>query len=123
MQRVAAEFAAPTTGFVSVPAAGTTRILGARFFTTRQEIGACGYVTIALATALADLGVWSGRGDGYQIVAAGGTYDLAFCAPEAGSPRPVRLAVKVLGQETGADDGPERHVTGLAPPGEHTPAT
>jgi trans-2,3-dihydro-3-hydroxyanthranilate isomerase len=121
MQRVAAEFAAPTTGFVSVPAAGTTRILGARFFTTRQEIGACGYVTIALATALADLGVWSGRGGGYQIVAAGGTYDLAFCAPEAGSPRPVRLTVKVLGHEAVTDDGRVRQLTGLEPHGEYRP--
>lgn len=123
MQRVAAEFAAPTTGFITVsgPAAGTTQILGARFFTTRQEIGACGYVTIALATALADLGVWSGRGGGYQIVAAGGTYDLAFGPPEAGSPRPVRLAVKVLGHEAVAGAGRVRQLTGLEPHGEYRP--
>ena len=123
MQRVAAEFAAPTTGFIAVsgPPAGATRILGARFFTTRQEIGACGYVTIALATALADLGVWSVRGDGYQIVAAGGTYDLAFGAPEAGSPRPVRLAVKVLGHEAVADAGLVQQLIGLELLGEYRP--
>jgi trans-2,3-dihydro-3-hydroxyanthranilate isomerase len=123
MQRVAAEFAAPTTGFLAVsePAAGATRILGARFFTTRREISACGYVTIALATALADLGVWSGRGDGYQIVAAGGTYDLAFGAPGAGLPRPVRLTVKVLGHEPVADAGLVQQLTGLELHGEYRP--
>ncbi len=123
MQRVAADFAAPTTGFIAVgePAAEAARILGARFFTVRQEIGACGYVTIALATALADLGAWSGRGDGYRIVAPGGTYDLGFGAPGDGSPRPVRLAVRVLGHEAGVDAGLVRQLTGLELLGEYRP--
>ena len=123
MQRVAAEFAAPTTGFIAVsePATDATRILGARFFTPRQEIGACGYVTIALATALAGLGVWSGRGDGYRIAAPGGTYDLAVGAPDGGSPGMVRLAVKVLGHEAGIDAGLVQQLTGLELHGEYRP--
>jgi predicted PhzF superfamily epimerase YddE/YHI9 len=106
---------------VSEPAAEATRTQGARFFTARQEIGACGYVTIALATALADLGVWSGRGDGYRIVAPGGTYDLAFGAPSAGSPRPVRLAVRILGHEPGVDAGLVQQLTGLELLGDYQP--
>jgi PhzF family phenazine biosynthesis protein len=123
MQRVATDFAAPTTGFIAAgePGAGATLTLAARFFTVRQEIGACGYVTIALATALAGLGVWSGRGDGYQIVAPGGTYDLAFGEPGAGSPRPVRLAVKVLGHEAGANAGLVQKLTGLDLLGDYRP--
>jgi trans-2,3-dihydro-3-hydroxyanthranilate isomerase len=113
MQRVAAEFAAPTTGFIVVgePPGEATRTLEARFFTTRQEIDACGYVIIALATALADLGVWSARG-AYHIVAKGGTYDLSFRPLDGGS-LPVRLAVKVLGHEAQVDAGLVQQLIGL----------
>src|SRR5215831_3352642 len=69
MQRVAADFAAPTTGFI----------------------------------------------------AAGGPYNLAFGEPGAGSPRPVRLAVKVLGHEAGADAGLVQKLTGLDLLGDYRP--
>lgn len=45
-----------------------------RFFTPRQEIDACGHVTVAIATALAETGTWDpGKA---AVQAAGGSYDL-----------------------------------------------
>jgi len=73
MQGVAADLGAPTTGFVDLPSArqGCAEI---RFLTPQQEIDACGHVTVAVATALAETGIW---GPGKAAVqAAGGSYDL-----------------------------------------------
>src|SRR5215510_15010588 len=73
MQGVAADLGAPTTGFVDLPSArqGCAKV---RFFTPRQEIDACGHVTVAIATALAETGTWDpGKA---AVQAAGGSYDL-----------------------------------------------
>lgn len=73
MQGVAADLGAPTTGFVDLPSArqGCAEV---RFFTPRQEIDACGHVTVAIATALAETGTWDPGQAAVQ--AAGGSYDL-----------------------------------------------
>ncbi len=55
MQDIATELGAPTTGFAHAAAGQPVSI---RFFTPRQEIGACGHVTVAVATALVKLGTW-----------------------------------------------------------------
>ena|SRR5579871_755889 len=52
MQQIAAEIAAPTTGFVTDPASGSVRL---RFFTPTQEIDMCGHVVVGVFSALADL--------------------------------------------------------------------
>src|SRR6266498_4012873 len=73
MQGVAADLGAPTTGFVDLPSArrGCAEV---RFLTPRQEIDACGHVTVAIATALAETGTWEpGKA---AVQAAGGSYDL-----------------------------------------------
>jgi trans-2,3-dihydro-3-hydroxyanthranilate isomerase len=73
MQGVAADLGAPTTGFVDLPSArqGCAEV---RFFTPHQEIDACGHVTVAIATALAQTGTWEpGKA---AVQAAGGSYDL-----------------------------------------------
>lgn len=73
LQAVAAELAAPTTGFVDLPSAreGAARV---RFFTPRQEIDACGHVTVAIATVLAQRGVWPAGPA--AVTASGGRYPL-----------------------------------------------
>jgi trans-2,3-dihydro-3-hydroxyanthranilate isomerase len=81
LQGVARELGAPTTGFVDMPSArtGTAQV---RFFTPVQEINACGHVTVAIATVLVELGVWS---PGVAAVeAAGGLYELAVERDEHG---------------------------------------
>ena len=73
MQGVAADLGAPTTGFVDLPSArqGCAEV---RFFTPQQEIDACGHVTVAIATALAETGTWEpGKA---AVQAAGGSYEL-----------------------------------------------
>jgi PhzF family phenazine biosynthesis protein len=52
MLAVAAELGAPTTGFVHVPSA-RRGIADVRLFTPRQEIRACGHVTVAVASSSA----------------------------------------------------------------------
>jgi hypothetical protein len=51
MQNIASELGAPTTGFAHVRARQPVSI---RFFTPRQEIGACGHATVATALVSAD---------------------------------------------------------------------
>src|SRR5579872_2163161 len=58
MQRIAAEIAAPTTGFVSNP---TRDAIQLRFFTPTQEIDMCGHVVVGVFSALFDLNL---LGDG-----------------------------------------------------------
>lgn len=74
-QHIAAELAAPTTGFVDMPTA-RMRDARVRFFTPQQEIGACGHVTVAIATALAEAGVWP-TGEA-AVSTAGGRYPVAL---------------------------------------------
>jgi trans-2,3-dihydro-3-hydroxyanthranilate isomerase len=76
MQSLARDLAAPTTGFVALPDRPTNR-LEIRFFTPRQEIDACGHVTVAAAAALRAADVWRAPADvGFD--APGGRYDLTL---------------------------------------------
>jgi trans-2,3-dihydro-3-hydroxyanthranilate isomerase len=76
LQQVAAELAAPTTGFVDLPSARTGEAT-VRFFTPLQEIDACGHVTVALATCLVDVGLWPVSGVSEPAVTApGGRWPL-----------------------------------------------
>lgn len=111
MQGVATDLAAPTTGFIALGGRPDRRV-AARFFTPRQEIGACGYVTVALAIALAELGVWQDRSGGYEIVAPGGVYDVSFVDGDLG-PLQVRLGVTVHDHQTVSDTGPINRLIGL----------
>src|SRR5205823_3492402 len=56
-QAIAATLSVPTTGFVTEPDVNE-RVVDVRFFTPDQEIDACGHVTIAVATALVERGIW-----------------------------------------------------------------
>jgi hypothetical protein len=58
-QAVAAVLSVPTIGFAVADEAAADGLVSVRFFTPLQEIDACGHVTIALATALVELGVWN----------------------------------------------------------------
>jgi len=69
-QAVAAALSVPTTGFVVAPEPGAKSV-AVRFFTPEREIDACGHVTVAVAAALVDEGVWS-WGDEVNVRAAGG---------------------------------------------------
>jgi PhzF family phenazine biosynthesis protein len=69
MQDIASELGAPTTGFTQ---AGAGQPVSIRFFTPRQEIEACGHVTVAVATALVRRGIWpAGDGQAEAITPAG----------------------------------------------------
>lgn len=54
MQRIAKEFGAPATGFIT---AVDGEVVSARFFSTQTEYPMCGHGSIALATWLVDRGV------------------------------------------------------------------
>ena len=71
---MAALLCVPTTDFVVIDeaAAGSA---GVRFFTPECEIDACGHVTIAVATALADCGTWRWGSDAV-VRARGGRFPL-----------------------------------------------
>jgi trans-2,3-dihydro-3-hydroxyanthranilate isomerase len=67
MQAVAAELGAPTTGFAL---ATDPRAVGIRLFTPRQEIDACGHVSLAIAVELVARGVWMVDDDRVRMVQA-----------------------------------------------------
>jgi trans-2,3-dihydro-3-hydroxyanthranilate isomerase len=93
LQGVARELGAPTTGFVDMPSArrGAARV---RFFTPLQEIDACGHVTVAIATVLVELGVWS---PGAAVVAtASGSYELVVERDEHGPRVEMRQELRHL---------------------------
>jgi trans-2,3-dihydro-3-hydroxyanthranilate isomerase len=96
MQAIARDFAAPTTGFI-VLGPKPDGALPIQFFTPRQEIDACGYVTLAAATALRDAGHWTVPGTG-TLTAAGGTYRLAL------SPDAVRLDIAIRGHHVVSEE-------------------
>lgn len=74
MLGLAGDLAAPTTGFVARDAA-SAREAHVRFFTPTQEIDACGHVTIAVAQALHDLGIWT-AGDRTTVTCTGGSFPI-----------------------------------------------
>jgi trans-2,3-dihydro-3-hydroxyanthranilate isomerase len=57
-QRIASVLGMPTTGFALDDQATAAGAASVRFFTPEREIDACGHVTIALATALVESGIW-----------------------------------------------------------------
>ena len=67
MRSIAAELSAPTTGFAIVHDGGDVAI---RYFTPKQEIRACGHVSLAIATELVGLGVWRAAPNGCHNRAA-----------------------------------------------------
>jgi PhzF family phenazine biosynthesis protein len=76
-QAIASALSLPTTGFVVTPPAGKERAVDVRFFTPEREIGACGHVTIAVATALVERGIWR-WGDEVTVRTAGGDFALTL---------------------------------------------
>ncbi len=89
MQRIAADLGVATTGFVVGPLGPDTAAPWVRFFTPKQEIDACGYVTIAVATALVNHGHWATDASPYaaaerHIRAAGGTFRIGLVPSEDG---------------------------------------
>jgi trans-2,3-dihydro-3-hydroxyanthranilate isomerase len=84
MQQIARELGAPTTGFAH---AGPGQPVTIRFFTPRQEIGACGHATVAVASALADRSIWpTGHGQVHAITPAGSLCISLRAAATAASP-------------------------------------
>lgn len=65
----------PTTGFAVADEAASEGRSTVRFFTPRTEIDACGHVTVAIATAFVELGIWSWRSEA-TIRASGGEVPL-----------------------------------------------
>jgi PhzF family phenazine biosynthesis protein len=74
-QSFAGLIAVPTTGFVHLDQAAAKGSASVRFFTPEREIDACGHVTIAIATALVDCGIWS-WGDNPTVRSRGGRFPL-----------------------------------------------
>jgi trans-2,3-dihydro-3-hydroxyanthranilate isomerase len=74
-QSLAAVLSVPTTGFVLLDDAAANGSASVRFFTPDQEIDACGHVTVAIATALADRGTWQ-WGSETLVSASGGEFPL-----------------------------------------------
>ena len=91
MQAIAKDLLAPTTGFV-VTGARAAATLPIRFFSPRQEMDACGYATVAAATALRESGHWQPRGK-HALRAGGGLYELHYLD------HGVRLDVSVAGHQ------------------------
>ncbi len=75
-QAIAAVLSVPTTGFVVVPS-DERGVADVRFFTPEQEIEACGHVTVAVATALVERGIWR-WGDEVIVRARGGEFALTL---------------------------------------------
>jgi trans-2,3-dihydro-3-hydroxyanthranilate isomerase len=82
LQGIAAALGAPTTGFVDLPSAAL-HAARVRFFTPRQEIAACGHVTVAIATALVDEDVWPGAGAA-SVQTQGGEVELTLATHRHG---------------------------------------
>jgi trans-2,3-dihydro-3-hydroxyanthranilate isomerase len=103
MQLVARELAAPTTGFVDLPSAqrGDAQV---RFFTQRQEIHACGHVTVAVATALLEMGVWQ-AGATVAVTATGGRAELVVHRDQQTGTLLVELAQRLLAPPAAVDLG------------------
>jgi len=96
MQAIARDLAAPTTGFVVLNPPFDNE-LPIRFFSPQQEMDACGYVTLAAATALREAGHWTAPGTG-TLIAAGGRYVLTLTTDA------VRLDVPIRDHRVISDD-------------------
>jgi PhzF family phenazine biosynthesis protein len=74
-QTIASVLSVPTTGFALDDDATAEGTASVRFFTPEGEIDACGHVTIAIATALVEVGIWR-WGDDTLVRAQGGDFPL-----------------------------------------------
>ncbi len=74
-QAIASTLSVPTTGFALDDDATAEGTASVRFFTPEREIDACGHVTIAIATALVEVGIWR-WGDDTLVRAPGGAFPL-----------------------------------------------
>jgi trans-2,3-dihydro-3-hydroxyanthranilate isomerase len=126
MQRIATELGAATTGFALARDSGSVRI---RFFTPRQEIDACGHVTVAIAAALLERGVWEPGANGHEVrvTTSAGVVSLhltpgkrspkiglSYRPRSSGPPSVSRGDIEaVLGSETDTDSPIEVISTGL----------
>jgi len=88
-QAIAAILSVTTTGFVTAPTAGE-RSVAVRFFTPAQEIDACGHVTIAIATALVEHGIWH-WGDEVTVRARGVEFALSLRDGEVAMQQRLRI--------------------------------
>jgi trans-2,3-dihydro-3-hydroxyanthranilate isomerase len=105
MQNIASELGAPTTGFTH---AGAGQPASIRFFTPRQEISACGHVTVAVATALVMLGIWSTRDRQVQAVTPAGPLPIFLRAAAASGARRSSAATLIGLAYRPRPLGPER---------------
>jgi trans-2,3-dihydro-3-hydroxyanthranilate isomerase len=78
-QSVASVFGVPTTGFVLLERDRPQQSVPVRFFTPRREIDACGHVTVAIAYALVEQGLWEWGGD-FTVHTRGGDLPLRLRA-------------------------------------------
>lgn len=76
-QAIARVLSVPTTGYAVDDGATAEGTADVRFFTPKREIDACGHVTIAVATALVEAGIWR-WGEDTLIRAAGGEFPLGL---------------------------------------------
>jgi len=118
MQDIASELGAPTTGFAQ---AGAGRPVSIRFFTPRQEIEACGHVTVAVATALVRRGIWPAGNGQAEAITPAGPLPVFLRAPAARS-SPATLAglayqPRPLGREGVAREDVEAALAVPAGPG------
>lgn len=99
MQSVAKDLGVPTTGFVAVGSESPemSDSVRVRFFTPRQEIAACGYVTLAVARALQEQGHWPTDGTA-ALIAAGGPFRVRLTAHAA------TIGVRVRGHDVVGDN-------------------
>lgn len=96
MQGVASDLAAPTTGFVDLTSARTGDA-HVRFFTPRQEIDACGHVTVAIASALTDEGIWqTDTAESHAVTASGGRFPLALAREHPGQAVQVTMRQRLV---------------------------
>jgi trans-2,3-dihydro-3-hydroxyanthranilate isomerase len=96
MRGVAADLGAPTTGFVDLPS-GRQYNAHVRFFTPRQEIDACGHVTVAVATALAETGIWAAQDVRHaSVTARGGEFPLRLETGTAGGKLLITVSQKLV---------------------------
>jgi PhzF family phenazine biosynthesis protein len=88
MQDIACELGAPTTGFAH---RGPGQPVTIRFFTPRQEIGACGHATVAVATALAERSIWRTGDSQVHATTPAGTLPIFLQAGPTSGSRPPTL--------------------------------
>jgi PhzF family phenazine biosynthesis protein len=111
MRAIAAELGAPTTGFA---------LLGEpveiRYFTPLQEIDSCGHVTIAIATALAERGIWVADRSGREFTARTAAGDVPIRLVAADGAHMVHLAYRptLVADATATRAGVEVALGGVA---------